>query len=146
MNPMCRRILLWNITTGDYKVLHDELVELPRTYCQVYCYGFGYDSINDDYKLLVRIVQAVDYSRNPPFISEEKVYSLKTNRWGRSEEIQENMYVCLCGALRWAATKERIWNMPSKVIAIDVATENYREIESLDDMELRTYNVVLVAL
>ncbi|XP_022751116.1 F-box protein CPR30-like [Durio zibethinus] len=151
-------VVLWNISTGDYKVLPNELVKLPPTWGeveQVTFYGFGYDSINDDYKL-VRIVQDIDLSRSPPLLVEEvKVYSLKANTWRRGEEIPNHYFLqhfsrkvgtFVCGALHWLGIKERTWESPSSVIAFDVTTEKYHQIELLDNMERKTYNVDLGAL
>ncbi|XVF36897.1 hypothetical protein REPUB_Repub19eG0098500 [Reevesia pubescens] len=149
-----KTIVLWNISTGDYKVLSHESVELQRGQAQqVAFYGLGYDSINDDYKL-VSIVQEIDYSRNPPLTSEVKVYSLKTNRWRKSstEEIPYYFFdskrtgTFVSRALHWAAIEEIIWGLPSIVVAFDVGTEKYRQIELLDNMENNTYNVVVGTL
>ncbi|XWS23752.1 hypothetical protein CRYUN_Cryun28dG0042200 [Craigia yunnanensis] len=153
-----RTIMLWNISTGDYKVLPDQPVELPRAWStvqQLTFYGFGYDLINDDYKL-VRIVQEIDSSRIPPLISEVKVYSLKTNTWRRpSEEIPNYYFHNNCwrtagtffyGTLHWLGIKERIWECPSSIIAFDVGTEKYHQIELLDNMQRGTYNMNLGAL
>ncbi|XWS08367.1 hypothetical protein CRYUN_Cryun41cG0073600 [Craigia yunnanensis] len=88
-----RTLVLWNISTGDYKALPNQPVKLPQAWSQVQqltFYGFRYDSINDDYKL-VRIVPKTDVSRSPPFINEVKVYSLKTNTW-RKGEVISNYY------------------------------------------------------
>ncbi|XP_017981158.1 PREDICTED: F-box protein CPR30 [Theobroma cacao] len=76
INKRYRIIELWNISTGDYKVLPDELLKVTGASGEIwYFYGFGYDSINDDYKI-VRVAQEID-SRNHTLISEVKVYSLK---------------------------------------------------------------------
>ncbi|XWS23756.1 hypothetical protein CRYUN_Cryun28dG0042500 [Craigia yunnanensis] len=154
-----RAIVLWNISTRDYKVLPDQPVEPPPAWShvdQLTFYGFGYDSMNDDYKL-VRIVQEIDYSRNPPvLISEVKIYSLKTNTWRRPGEEIPNYYLdneCwrtagtfLYRTLHWLGFKERIWGRPSNIIAFDVGTEKYHQIELLDNMQRGTYNMNLGAL
>ncbi|XWS23579.1 hypothetical protein CRYUN_Cryun28dG0027100 [Craigia yunnanensis] len=145
---------------GDYKVLPDQPVELPQLQ-QLTFYGFGYDSINDDYKL-VRIVQKIDVSRSLPLISEVKAYCLKTNTW-RKGEVIPNYYFhkswrtsgwFLCGALHWLGVKERVEErksecsecLNSSVIAFDVETEKYHIIELLDNMKRETYNMALGAL
>ncbi|MBA0679156.1 hypothetical protein Goari_010945, partial [Gossypium aridum] len=47
-------------------------------------YGFGYDSVSDDYKL-VRIVQLLG-AKDEYFHSEAKVYSLRSNSWRRIKD------------------------------------------------------------
>ncbi|XVF39336.1 hypothetical protein PTKIN_Ptkin01aG0026400 [Pterospermum kingtungense] len=111
-----RSTMLWNISTGEYKV-----VELPYSWHQVNLltlYGFGYDSFNDDYKV-VRIVQKETncVSGSPSLITEVKVYSLKTNSW-RSCEESPNYYIL----------------------------EKHHRIELLDNMERQKYNIALGAL
>ncbi|XP_060170529.1 F-box protein CPR1-like [Lycium barbarum] len=69
-------IALWNPSTGKYKKLPvlgvgDNPVHVS--------FGFGYDVINDDYKV-VRIVQ-FSGSKKGSFRSDVKVYSLKSSCW-----------------------------------------------------------------
>ncbi|XVF39337.1 hypothetical protein PTKIN_Ptkin01aG0026500 [Pterospermum kingtungense] len=150
-----RSIMLWNISTEEYKVLPDEPMELPYSWDKGYTssvlYGFGYDSFNDDYKV-VRIAQKETKFSVSPLITEVKIYSLKTNSWRSCEEIP-NYYVlsncwgmvdCIfvCGALHWFG---RVGSV-KRVMAFDVAVEKHHTIELLDNMERGTYNIALGAL
>ncbi|XP_022772462.1 F-box protein CPR30-like [Durio zibethinus] len=154
-NQTYRTIVLWNISTGDYKVLPDQSMEPPQAWSQVQqvtFYGFGYDSINDDYKL-VMIVQGIDYSERSPLVTEVRVYSLKTNTWRRGEEIPyyfRNLWgkggTFVNGALHWLGIEGRKWELPSMVIAFDVGTEKHRPIKLIDNIEHNTYSVFLGAL
>ncbi|KAK6237948.1 hypothetical protein QUC31_003417 [Theobroma cacao] len=144
-------IVLWNISTRDYKIILNKSWKERDAWWKISnFYGFGYDTINDDYKI-VKVVQEVD-SLTDTLISEAKIYSLKTNTWRRGEEIP--YYFCypsvmgtfVCGALHWNAIKEKIWGYPRSIIAFDVETENYGLIELLDNMENQTYDVVVGAL
>ncbi|KAK6257493.1 hypothetical protein QUC31_000952 [Theobroma cacao] len=152
INRRYRIIVLWNISTRDYKVLPDESLKVTSIRGEIwYFYGFGHDSINDDYKI-VRVAQEVDSVNHTLIISEVKVYSLKTNTWRKGEEIPyyfRNRSVTgtfVCGALHWLAVEEREWECPSSIIAFDVATEKYRQIELVDNMERNAYSVVPRAL
>ncbi|KAK8282364.1 hypothetical protein V6Z11_D08G022100 [Gossypium hirsutum] len=81
------RILLWNPTTRKYQVLPSTEIEFPsppiRCSRSTY-YGFGYDPVSDDYKL-VRIVQLLG-AKDEYFHSEAKVYSLRSNSWRRIKD------------------------------------------------------------
>ncbi|XP_021285249.1 LOW QUALITY PROTEIN: F-box protein CPR30 [Herrania umbratica] len=150
INKRYRIIELWNILTG-ITVLPDEFVETNKCNGEVwYFYGFGHDSIHDDYKI-VRVAQEVD-SINYTLISEVKVYSLKTNTWRKGEEIPyyfRNRLVMgtfICGALHWLAVEEREWECPSSIIAFDVGIEKYRQIELVDNIERNAYSMVPKAL
>ncbi|XVF39175.1 hypothetical protein PTKIN_Ptkin01aG0014400 [Pterospermum kingtungense] len=150
-------IVLWNMSTGDHKflpdlpVVEDYKVSPYGTVCEIF-YGFGYDSITEDYKV-VRIVQERDK------MSQIKVYSLKANTWSSrsSEDIPNNCYITgftptwkkggtlLSGALHWVVTKKPGYS--SWIIAFDVGSEKYHEIELLDHMkDWKFYPEVLMDL
>jgi F-box interacting protein len=86
-----KTIALYNPCTREYKILPSTLFELRIPSGKEYdkfcwertLYGFGYDPINEDYK----VVKIVDYYGNTIdrcFFSEVKVYSLmKSNSWKR---------------------------------------------------------------
>ncbi|KAK6257516.1 hypothetical protein QUC31_000975 [Theobroma cacao] len=50
------------------------------------------------------------------------------------------------GALHYLAMEEKIWGFPRTIIALDIRTEKYRQMELLDDIDYKTYNVVTGAL
>ncbi|XVF39340.1 hypothetical protein PTKIN_Ptkin01aG0026800 [Pterospermum kingtungense] len=151
--------VMWNISTGEYKVLPGEPMK-PYARDDVYrriFYGFGYDSFNDDYKLL-RIVQdeSLDFPQNILFTTEVKVYNLKTNSWRSCEQIPNyylmnywgmEYYKFVCGALHLLGTKELTrWPLRARVIiAFDVASEKHHPIELPNDMKPYD-NIVLGAL
>ncbi|TYI67491.1 hypothetical protein E1A91_D08G021500v1 [Gossypium mustelinum] len=82
------RIFLWNPSTRKSQVLPSTEIEFsstsissaPSTY-----YGFGYEPISDDYKL-VRMVQSHG-NNDEYFHSEAKVYSLRSNCWRRIKDV-----------------------------------------------------------
>ncbi|KAH1108849.1 hypothetical protein J1N35_012617 [Gossypium stocksii] len=81
------RILLWNPSTRKYQVLPSTEIEFsspPIRYSRSTYYGFGYDPVSDDYKV-VRIVQLLG-ANDEYFHSEVKVYSLRSNFWRRIKD------------------------------------------------------------
>ncbi|TYG55920.1 hypothetical protein ES288_D08G022000v1 [Gossypium darwinii] len=82
------RIFLWNPSTRKSQVLPSTEIEFsstsissaPSTY-----YGFGYEPISDDHKL-VRMVQSHG-NNDEYFHSEAKVYSLRSNCWRRIKDV-----------------------------------------------------------
>ncbi|GKU97525.1 hypothetical protein SLEP1_g10667 [Rubroshorea leprosula] len=111
----CENLILWNKLTGEYRnvglppgALNQEQKLLPFR-----SHGFGYDSKNDDYK----IMGIVDYySKGYVFRRHEiKVYSLRNNTWksiqcrlpffsgGAKTEDQMGKGLLACGALNWLA-------------------------------------------
>ncbi|KAL0353289.1 UNVERIFIED_CONTAM: F-box protein CPR1 [Sesamum angustifolium] len=78
--------VLWNPFSRDYKVLPECSVEYPvelDSYSKT-SYGFGYDSPNDDYKI-VRVVEFRNETTHVWTHSETTIYSLKSNCWRRIE-------------------------------------------------------------
>ncbi|KAL0363150.1 UNVERIFIED_CONTAM: F-box protein CPR1 [Sesamum calycinum] len=78
--------ILWNPFSRDYKVLPECSVEYPvelDSYSKT-SYGFGYDSTNDDYKI-VRVVEFRNETTHVWTHSETTIYSLKSNCWRRIE-------------------------------------------------------------
>ncbi|PQQ03385.1 F-box/kelch-repeat protein [Prunus yedoensis var. nudiflora] len=92
-----------------------------------YFYGFGYDSSNDDYK----IVRASCSSRNGNFATHLDMYNLKTNSWRAAIKtlpcyfLSNVVGTLLNGALHWVvrlAAAER----PFSIVSFDVTEETYR--------------------
>ncbi|XP_031121316.1 F-box protein CPR1-like [Ipomoea triloba] len=65
-------IVLWNPTTWKYLISPLSGSKISRD--QNVLYGFGYDNVSDDYKVL-RIAESYDCE------SEVKVFSVKSNSW-----------------------------------------------------------------
>ncbi|KAL2473439.1 F-box protein CPR30 [Forsythia ovata] len=76
--------VLWNPFSRKYKILSDAPIEYPaRLLClsQVF-YGLGYDSRNNDYKV-VRVVEFCKDTSRAWVCSTTEIYSLKSNSWNR---------------------------------------------------------------
>ncbi|XP_076912569.1 F-box/kelch-repeat protein At3g06240-like [Bidens hawaiensis] len=97
------------------------------------CWGFGYDSSSDDYKVVVGLRKA-RHTKRTTF----HVLTLKSNAWKVIGELEyQYIYVrkgILCdGVLYWFITnenyKERI------IISLDLSTEELKEIPQPDDAD-----------
>lgn len=99
--------LVWNPSIHRFKRIPFTAIELPAdTKKWPAWYGFGYDSTNDDYKL----VRVVVFTKNDDEMgSEVKIYSLKSNTWKKIQSLpcikELGMYSrqpsFLNGALHW---------------------------------------------
>ncbi|KAK1367157.1 F-box domain-containing protein [Heracleum sosnowskyi] len=125
-------MFLWNPATRKCMKLPTVPTEFRRPmefgWC-AYC-GFGYEAVNDDYKVL-RILRPDDQ-----YLSDYKVtvYSLKTNSWRRLQNISSHFRLVgpwgmfLGGALHWITVKALgLENCPS-ILAFDLGAENCREV------------------
>ncbi|KAA8537324.1 hypothetical protein F0562_026989 [Nyssa sinensis] len=129
---------LWNPSTRKYKQLPLLPIQSPKKSVGFICktYGLGYDSINDDYKV-VRIVEFTGKD-DDWFISEVQIYSLKSNSWRR---IQDFPY-CLPFKLVWGVSgrdtlhsivrRKRVPTSPRLIVAIDIGVEEYRVVPQPD--------------
>ncbi|XP_059638791.1 F-box protein CPR1-like [Cornus florida] len=102
-------------------------------------YGFGYDPVNDDYKI-VRIARYLD-DQHFPFHNEVIVYSLRSNIWRviscnfppitvTQKPTFLSYGVLFNGALHWVATRQPGSRMDGFIIvAFDLVDENYREVQ-----------------
>ncbi|KAK8506330.1 hypothetical protein V6N13_016450 [Hibiscus sabdariffa] len=130
---------LWNPSTRKSQMLSFTEMEFPRYSCltQFIVYGLGHDPISDDYKL-VQMVQLYDEEDNDSFVSEVKVYSLRTNSWRRIKDFPfylkyRRAYGVLANnALHWVVSKRPESDTRSFVVAFDLGTEEYRVVELPD--------------
>ncbi|GAU14041.1 hypothetical protein TSUD_168660 [Trifolium subterraneum] len=110
------RVVLWNPTTKEFKVIPTSLRESIRYMnVEITRYGFAYDSINDDYK----VIRQVMYNRNSDTDSDTddlslndisydlfwEIYSLRSNSWKKLNFDVPHDYrdegVCLDGMCHW---------------------------------------------
>ncbi|KAJ8770445.1 hypothetical protein K2173_017936 [Erythroxylum novogranatense] len=129
-------VALWNPSTRKHLVLPSLPFELKRYYgtctCRVYVYGFGYDSIHDDYKV-VRIAQFVGADPKA-FESEVKVYSLRQKSWKRIKDMPYFILypgmngVFANGALHWVVSENFDSNIANIVVSLNLATLDYSEV------------------
>lgn len=135
-------VALWNPSTKKHRVLPflptGSNREPNRYFCGARVYGFGYEPVLDDYKL-VSISQFIglDYQS---FESEVKVYSLRTNAW---KEIESMPYVlCYTGKmgilvnnyLHWVVTRKLEPEETELIVGFDMGTERFQEVPIPDNV------------
>ncbi|KAF5742232.1 F-box protein CPR30-like isoform X1 [Tripterygium wilfordii] len=95
---------------------HLHIMRMPD-HCPITAYGFGYDSVSDDYKLI--LVDEISKFHNVVC-----VYSMKRNEWVRSwmfSNLIPNLSgVVVKGFVNWVYRKE------GKIVAFDLDTEEFR--------------------
>jgi molecular chaperone HtpG len=110
------RVVLWNPTTKEFKVIPTSVRESVRYIdVEITRYGFAYDSINDDYKVIRQIL----YDPNSDTDSDTddlsldnisydlfwEIYSLRSNSWKKLNSGVPRDYrdeeVCLDGVCHW---------------------------------------------
>ncbi|XP_052490376.1 F-box protein CPR1 [Gossypium raimondii] len=145
-------LLLWNPSTRESQVLPSNEIEFvsPRPGIWLYVsqrsppsgyiarstyYGFGYDPISDDYKL-VRMIQS--YGLHDENVhSEAKVYSLRSNRWRRIKDFSfylnfsREFGILANNALHWMVfrTPEPL---NKELVGFDLGSEEFRFLELPD--------------
>ncbi|GLU15700.1 hypothetical protein SLE2022_321700 [Rubroshorea leprosula] len=119
---------VWNLSMKKYIILPS----LSLGSYDLYVFGFGYDSVNDDYKV-VRITQSGG-KEGKPLESEVKVLSMGRKGWRRIEDIP---YVLPCpgangvfasGSLHWVVSYKDEPSDENVIVALDVGLEEYREV------------------
>ncbi|XP_059643589.1 F-box protein CPR1-like isoform X2 [Cornus florida] len=127
-------IFLWNPATRKHQKLPVTPIEFPggSGICEFIVYGFGYDSVSDDYKL-VRVVQFYEKDDDDSFDNEVKVYSLKSNTWRRVQDFpyylpyKREHAMVVSGALHWLVSRRPESDKADKFIAaFDLGVEEYR--------------------
>ncbi|KAK1366513.1 hypothetical protein POM88_042074 [Heracleum sosnowskyi] len=123
-------ILLWNPATRKVRVLPTPTnVPIPFMLMGSDAVGFGYDHLNDDYK----VVRFVDSQIQGIMVT---VYSLKRNSWTRAETITNRIRLRMNfgffnnGALYWLATKDT-----HIIVAFDLGVERHRELPLPDGVD-----------
>uniref|UniRef100_A0A803LLA9 F-box domain-containing protein n=1 Tax=Chenopodium quinoa TaxID=63459 RepID=A0A803LLA9_CHEQI len=122
---------IWNPATRKYRVLPVSPVEIPGfKELNRAVYGFGYDKLNDDYKL-VRVIQMFA-DNSDDHVSEVKLYSLKSNSWKKVGEYSNKYYignsnisggVYLNGCLHWFYVRKPVSDGVIVLVAFDIGTE-----------------------
>ncbi|GLU14775.1 hypothetical protein SLE2022_313250 [Rubroshorea leprosula] len=130
-------IILWNLLTEDPN--HIKPVSLQqdrlRYSYQGSVYGFGYDSSNDDYKV-VRFSTFFYISRG--ITPNAWVYSLRKNAWKEIEIpptfdfIRARNGVFTCGALHWLG--ESFLENQKFIFAVDLETDIFRKVPLPDSL------------
>lgn len=124
-------VVLWNPSTRKSRRLPYAAVEFPNQprYFVNRVYGFGYDSVSDDYKL-VRIV-VLRGKEDDSVHYEVKVYSLESNSWHRVGKFPHYPYlnrvggVLASGNLHWVVNEETEHGETNLIVSFDLGCEEY---------------------
>ncbi|KAJ1427145.1 Galactose oxidase/kelch, beta-propeller [Sesbania bispinosa] len=129
-------IAFWNPSIRKHRILPSEPLNRhesdEKTLLAARVYGFGHDSVSDDYKL-VSISYFVDLRRRS-FDSQVKLYSLRHDSWKTLPSMPyalccaRTMGVFVGGALHWVVTRKLQPDQPDLVVAFDLSNESFREV------------------
>ncbi|XP_050133121.1 F-box protein CPR1-like [Malus sylvestris] len=118
---------VWSLPTFEQQQPSSDL----RTHTY---FGFGYDSANDDYKIL-GIAEFFTWN-NVSVSCEVSVYSLKSNSWKRIQNLPCNGFamhnseiVFWNGALSWLM-RGKLDNNQCIILTLDLASEKYQEFDT----------------
>ncbi|XP_059436431.1 F-box protein CPR1-like [Corylus avellana] len=124
-------IVIWNPLIRKYKKLPFKPIENPDDY--VLKVAFGYDQINDDYKVVWILKPRPRLASDLASVAEvgHHVYSLRGNSWRMVEDKwpHKDLYLhmhcsaSLNGALHWVAGRS---GLTSAIVALDLNTEKFR--------------------
>lgn len=130
-------LYLFNPAIGDSKRIPNPPAEFPvGPYNGITVYGFGYDSINDDYKV-VKLVAGENVC----------LYSLRTNSWSwiGISPYECNVYepgMHLNGAIHWVVSHGEGMDYKCVVAAFDLAEEWFWDIPAPDIVDANDEFVV----
>ncbi|KNA06933.1 hypothetical protein SOVF_176530 [Spinacia oleracea] len=119
-------IFLFNpLTKSHYNLPLNQILNLKVGYM---LFGFGYDSKNDDYKIL-RLVQG--FTKEKVFYSEAQMYSLNNNSWKSVQGISSYLLFSDCHgvlvneALHFLANSEELGLTGEYIASFDLQTESF---------------------
>ncbi|KAL2455755.1 F-box protein CPR30 [Forsythia ovata] len=124
------RIVLWNLATRKYFEIQYLRIEPPKFANLYYLvnYGFGYDCVTDDYKV-IRLIITFN-SESECYLVE--LYSLKSDSWTRFEDLvghtrRDNHGILVSGALHWIRDDNE-----SPIVAFDLTNEEFNTVPCPD--------------
>ncbi|KAM7477752.1 hypothetical protein LguiA_025965 [Lonicera macranthoides] len=131
------KVVLWNPSTGDYKIL--PLADPSVNDNQIV--GFGYDSSINDYKIVRIIPYYFVKAENEPGKAycglQVDMYSLKTNSWKIIRDLPRRDVVRHAplifngefgGRVSVSMNKSIYWLLGSKIIGFDLKNEKFKEL------------------
>lgn len=126
-------VALWNPSTRRYRKLpisHPEHFPFPVGVFEFSTTGFGYDSVNDDYKFLRMLPGRKDDILS--LCPDVKLYSVKAKTWKTVNGFpsyygyQAGIGIFVNGALHWLVCQEP--NSYCFIVGFDLVTEEHREV------------------
>lgn len=144
-------LFLWNPSTRKSKKLpnlDDLYVNLKENYYYYTNYGFGYDRVSDDYKVVA--LSCFGHNENDDFFeSDVMVYSAKTESWRSIGGFQAGIpmdeigCIYLNDKLHWASAKEELFD---SIVFFDLTTETCGSLDLPDEVVMTTSEVGLGTL
>ncbi|KAH6764529.1 hypothetical protein C2S52_013477 [Perilla frutescens var. hirtella] len=142
--------VLWNTFSREYRILPGCSTELETPF-ESYgktAYGFGYDSVNDDYKV-VRVAEFRHKMSHIWMASETKIYGLKSNYWRRIEDfpyplpfLRGNWRVHVNGAMHTLVEDPEDMDA-ALIMAFNVRTEKHHPMMMPPGIRIRGIDVSL---
>lgn len=124
-------LVLWNPSTRKSRKLPYASIEFQNlsSYHESRIYGFGYDRVSHDYKVVrIVVIKGID---DAFFDFEVKVYSVGSNSWHRAEKfpryrkLQRAGGVLAGGALHWVVTEDPDSYNPGLIVGFDLGSEAF---------------------
>ncbi|PHT68129.1 hypothetical protein T459_27616 [Capsicum annuum] len=117
-------LVLWNPSTGKYKQLPDLMPTQMVTTGYCFNYGFGYDEVHNDYKIVALFREIRKHCVGA------KIYSLKSDSWRILDDAQGEMLYdgsgkLVNGKLHWVTIVDGGWS----IMSIDMVDEKCRKVE-----------------
>ncbi|KAI4296005.1 hypothetical protein L6164_035995 [Bauhinia variegata] len=140
-------VALWNPSTRSSRLLPCSPIEIQFNSVKSghVCYGFGYDHIKDDYKV-VRMIQ--QWYSDASFQCEFKVFRLSTSSWKTVDEVpdilqnlKQGYSAFASGALHWLVYDEAEFS----IVAFDLGTEEFGQVP-LPDFKGKNFDMVIGSL
>jgi molecular chaperone HtpG len=128
------RVLLWNPTTDESKVIPRSPTKSQRVYVDVNVHGFGYDCVKHDYKVLQHIqfmhrsFPCTGYVSlgNITFEPFWEIYNLRSNSWRKLDVVMPTFYhtpharVYMDGVCHWLSI-----DFESYLVSFDLSNESF---------------------
>lgn len=146
--------VLWNPFSRDYRILPNCSTELQapfESYGKV-AYGFGYDSVSDDYKV-VRIAEFRHKITHIWVASEAKIYGLRSNSWRKIGDfpyplpfLRGNWRVHLNGAMHTLVEDPDGMDTAPVIMAFNLGSEKHSRIMMPLGIRIRGVDISLDVL
>ncbi|XP_057760727.1 F-box/kelch-repeat protein At3g06240-like [Arachis stenosperma] len=148
------KIGLWDPKTDEHKIIPPSIITNdPDFDAEVEIHGFGYDNVNDDYK----VIQHICYCHNEfyqyePALANWQIYSLKSNCWKKlnlemTEKggFGEGYVTYLNGVCHWRGGDK---NGKEVLVSFNLSTETFRTTligwQQSDDIDCLTRTLVVL--
>ncbi|XP_074363115.1 F-box/kelch-repeat protein At3g06240-like [Apium graveolens] len=127
-----RDVYLLNPVLRKFKKVASAPPEFPSSFKwdERFSFGFGYDVVNDDYKVVMIADCCVHFGGLLVF-----VYSFKTNAWTRIQNVPNNISftgiwgIFASGSLHWTAIKNEI-DSEDIIVGFDLELQQFKEVPS----------------